>query len=75
MAQHSSSVQPHAHTYTAAFDELDIAWHWDPVRHGEGRDALRAYVERELPHLLRVYDAEFLVNAVESTRARLQATR
>ena len=31
---------------------------------------LRAYIEREQPHLLRVYDADFLVNAIESISAR-----
>jgi len=60
------STRHQAHTYTTVFDELDIGWNWDPATHGEGREALRAYVEKELPHLLRVYDAEFLVDAVES---------
>jgi hypothetical protein len=76
MRQHQSPIEsPIPHNYAAAFDELDLSWNWDPARHGGGREGLRAYVEQELPHLLRVYDAEFLVNAVESTRARLQATR
>lgn len=63
------------HRYTAAFDELDLSWNWDPSLHGEGRAALRSYVERELPHLLRSYDAEFLVDAVERTCARLHGSR
>ena len=33
---------------------------------GEG---VRAWLERERPHLLRVYDADFLVSAVERSRA------
>jgi hypothetical protein len=40
-----------------------------PQRHGEGREGLRAYVEKELPHLLRAYDAEFLVDALARARA------
>ncbi|GAB3661024.1 hypothetical protein [Ramlibacter alkalitolerans] len=59
------------HSYTAD-EELDLSCAWEPARHGAGREALRAYVEKEMPHLLRSYDSEFLVNAVESTRERLQ---
>jgi hypothetical protein len=73
MASQHMPLQPRSHSYTAAFDELDLSWNWDPATYGDGRAGLRAYVERELPHLLRVYDAEFLVDAVESTRARLSA--
>jgi hypothetical protein len=45
--------------YVLAFTELGIDPHWD------GREPVRAYIEREYPHLLRVYDVDFLVNAVE----------
>jgi hypothetical protein len=31
------------------------------------------YVQREHPHLLRSYDGEFLVSAVESARERHEA--
>jgi hypothetical protein len=50
--------------YVLAFTELGLDWHWD------GSEPVRAYIEREHPHLLRVYDADFLVNAIESVRAR-----
>ncbi len=40
-----------------------------------GALAMQADLKSALPHLLRVYDAEFLVDAVESTRARLQSAR
>jgi len=43
--------------------------------YGTGAAGLRAYLEKEQPHLLRVYDADFLVEAVESTRARLDRVR
>jgi hypothetical protein len=33
---------------------------------GEG---VRAWLERERPHLLRAYDADFLVSAIERSRA------
>jgi len=61
--------------YTAAFEELGLSWQWDPATHGAGRDGLRAYLQMEQAHLLRAYEADFLVDAVESTRARLAAAR
>lgn len=50
--------------YALAFEELGLEWQWD------GKEPVRAYIEREHPHLLRVYDADFLVNAIESVRNR-----
>ena len=70
--QFPATTLPHT---CAADEELDLSFAWDPAHNGASREALRAYVEREMPHLLRAYDPEFLVNAVESTRARLQAGR
>jgi len=65
---------PRAPSYTAD-EELDLSCAWEPARQGEGRAALRAYVEKEMPHLLRSYDPEFLLDAVESCRARQQGRR
>src|SRR4051812_23280955 len=62
--------------YNSAFDELGLAWHWDRATYAwlpEGSQRVRAYVEREHPHLLRSYEADFLVAAVENARARCQA--
>jgi hypothetical protein len=73
MQQHAT--QPAQHTYHAAIDELGLEWNWDPATYGDGAAGLRAYLEKEQAHLLRVYDADFLVEAVESTRARLARTR
>ncbi|MEJ5989999.1 hypothetical protein WG902_08375 [Ramlibacter sp. PS3R-8] len=60
--------------YNAAFDELGLSWSWDAdtfarLPAGE-RQRVQAYLEREHPHLLRAYDADFLANAVESTKER-----
>lgn len=63
-----------AHPYDAAF-ELDLTQQWDPSTYGGGREGLRAYLEKEHPHLLRSYDADFLVNAIESTRAQAGGMR
>jgi len=39
------------------------------------REGLRAWLERERPHLLRAYDADFLVSAVERSRSAAQPVR
>jgi hypothetical protein len=59
--------------YNSAFDELGLAWHWDRATYAwlpDGPGRVRAYVEREHPHLLRAYDADFLVTAVENAKQR-----
>ena len=58
-----------AHTYTAD-DELDLSREWDAATCGTCREDVRAWLEKERPHLLRAYDADFLVNAVERARGR-----
>ena len=65
--QTTSTTRPHS---CAADEELDLSTTWEPARNSQGREGVRAYVEKEMPHLLRSYDSEFLANAVESTRAR-----
>jgi len=62
--------------YNSAFDELGLGWHWDRATFAwlpDGASRVRAYVEREHPHLLRAYDADFLVDAVEQAKARCHA--
>jgi hypothetical protein len=56
-------------------DQLDLCRDWDADKCGAGREDLRAWLEKERPHLLRSYDAEFLLRAVEVSRARLQGPR
>ena len=64
----------HRQSYNAAFEELGLSWHWDRVAFarlsGTGRDAVRGYIQQEHPHLLRAYEVEFLVEAIESAKAR-----
>ncbi|MEO7549353.1 MAG: hypothetical protein ABIT82_13075, partial [Ramlibacter sp.] len=38
-----------------------------------GRDGVRTYLESEQPHLLRAYEADFLVEAIETAKARYHA--
>jgi hypothetical protein len=61
-------------TYTAD-DQPDFCRDLATASAGSSPEGLRAWLEKERPHLLRAYDADFLVNAVESSRARLQANR
>ncbi len=65
------------HAYNAAFEELGLSWHWDSATyarlHADGGDAVRTYLETEQSHLLRAYEADFLVEAIEAARARCHA--
>ena len=61
-------------TYTAD-DELDLQREWAAAAATQSREGLRQYLEQERPHLLRAYDADFLINAVETARERLQSQR
>lgn len=63
--------------YNSAFDELGLNWSWDAETFARlpagARQRVQAYLEREHPHLLRAYDADFLAEAVESTKQRCYA--
>lgn len=63
--------------YNAAFDQLGLNWSWDAETFARlpagARQRVQAYLEREHPHMLRAYDADFLAEAVESTRQRCYA--
>ena len=71
------AIEAHRHAYNAAFDELGLPWHWDSATYSRlqahGRDGVRAYLEAEQAHLLRAYEADFLVNAIETAKTRLHA--
>jgi hypothetical protein len=62
--------------YNRAFCELELPWQWDAqtFRHlvsvAPDQDVVGAYVERNQPHLLRVYEKAFLRNLVLTARER-----
>ncbi|MES2258273.1 MAG: hypothetical protein V4724_07125 [Pseudomonadota bacterium] len=62
--------------YNAAFYELGLRWHWDGVAYdseledSEQRVRLRRYLEARQPHLLKAYDADFLVEVIQATMTR-----
>lgn len=72
------AAEAHRHAYNAAFEELGLTWYWDAATYdrlqAHGRDGVRAYLETEQAHLLRAYEAEFLVDAIETTQARCYAS-
>ncbi|HEY1725505.1 MAG TPA: hypothetical protein VGF89_08780 [Steroidobacteraceae bacterium] len=62
--------------YNFAFCELELPWRWDAntLRQlhsiAADRDFVGAYVERHQPHLLRVYEKNFLRDLVQTAKAR-----
>lgn len=69
-----SATDAHRHAYNAAFEELGLPWHWDGATFSRlqerGREGVRTYLETEQAHLLRAYEADFLVDAIENAKAR-----
>lgn len=72
------AAEAHRHAYNAAFEELGLSWYWDAATYARlqahGRDGVRAYLESEQSHLLRAYEADFLVNAIETAKTRYYAS-
>jgi len=68
------TVEAHRNAYNAAFEELSLSWRWDVATYAHlqrhGHDLVRTYLETEQAHLLRAYDAYFLVNAIETVKTR-----
>ena len=66
--------------FNAAFRELGLRWHWDAATFGELKHAaddgqrIRTYLETRERHLLKAYDARFLIDAVRSAKAAASAT-
>src|SRR5205085_1602394 len=65
--------------YNAAFYELGFRWHWDRntyemllTRSNNPAQRLRQYLETHQSHLLRAYDAEFLVEMILSKKAEFR---
>jgi len=62
--------------FNLAFSELGLCWHWDENTYAKlqaieaERDRLRTYLEQQQRHLLKAYDADFLVDAIRVTKKR-----
>lgn len=66
----------HRDAFNAAFRELGLNWRWgnetyrNLLNRGTEREGVRVYVETHQSHLLRAYDAEFLINAILTAKAK-----
>ncbi|GGC15732.1 hypothetical protein GCM10007205_25840 [Oxalicibacterium flavum] len=66
----------HRNAYNAAFYELGLSWHWDADTGHDlsdtvgGSQRLRHYLENDQSHLLKVYEADFLIDAIQNAKAR-----
>jgi hypothetical protein len=70
--------------YNRAFCELELPWRWDAdtfrqlLSVAADQDCVGAYVERNQPHLLRVYEKAFLrtlvLTAMDRCRQEAQHT-
>lgn len=82
-ASRESACPPDAerHSLNIAFGELDLDWHWDEKTWAELQalpsedDRLRSYLQSRHGHLLKAYDADFLVGAIRATKARCAGSR
>jgi hypothetical protein len=74
----NTATEQARHAYNAAFEELGLSWHWDAATYARlqnsAHGAVRTYLETEQSHLLRAYEADFLVEAIEAAKARCYAS-
>ena len=72
----STADDGHCAAFNAAFRELGLGWRWSAATYDElariagERDRIRVYLETAQPHLLLTYDADFLIDAIHSAKAR-----
>jgi len=70
--------------YNASFDEPGLGPHWgvsefrELQRHADERSRMHTYLSAQQPHLLKVYDVDFFVDAVREAKThyyrKLEAT-
>lgn len=70
----------HRSAYNAAFYELGLKWHWDADHYecvlpaSQEKAHLASYLRNHQAHLLKAYDAEFLVDAITAAKSRCYQT-
>lgn len=74
----SPEVEADLAAFNAAFDALDLDWHWDAkaylnLPHDDDRAAVSAYLRDHRPHLLKSYDLAFLCDAILDAKHRYRA--
>ena len=62
--------------YNAAFFELGFRWHWGSATYSgllrarpTSSERILHYLQCEQPHLLKAYDAAFLIDAIQKRQA------
>ena len=66
----------HRHAYNSAFNDLGLPWYWDEVTHAglqasaDERERIRVYLQTQQSHLLTAYEADFLIDAIRTTKQR-----
>lgn len=66
----------HRHAYNSAFNDLGLPWYWDEVTHArlqvsaDERERIRVYLQTQQAHLLTAYEADFLIDAIHTTKQR-----
>jgi hypothetical protein len=84
MSKHSSIEHGHDEmeldAYNAAFFDLGFRWHWDRATYNqllhqspEPSERILSYLRGQHPHLLKAYDAAFLVDAIETRKTLCRA--
>jgi len=73
----AGGVDLERNAYNAAFYELGFRWHWDSAtyddlarRSANEADRIRHYLSAQQPHLLKAYDAEFLVEVIQQKQVQ-----
>lgn len=72
--RHSDEL--HLCAYNGAFWDLGFKWQWDATTYrelsgvGSEKERIRAYVERQQPHLLKAYEPDFLIDLIHENKMR-----
>lgn len=65
--------------YNAAFDELELDWHWSRATLDElasisgEQERITAYLRAHRPHLLKVHDAAAIASEIVEVKERMRA--
>jgi hypothetical protein len=72
----TAGAERERHAFNTAFSELELCWHWDEKTFSEllniasEEDRLRTYMQSQHGHLLKAYDADFLIGAIRDVKAK-----
>jgi hypothetical protein len=76
----AGGIELERNAYNAAFYELGFRWHWDSATYDElarrsenEAERIRHYLSVAQPHLLKAYDADFLVDLIRQKQLQLKS--